>query len=410
MVDIRFIEPHEVVEFRQAISLGFGEDDVSTGEGTEEEHAGWLALFPIGTTIGAFDRGHIVGTFGSFDLELTVPGGSAAIAGTTIVTVQPTHRRRGILRSMMRTHLDQMSERGHLAAALWASEERIYGRFGYGQACSGHALEIPGNRVSLPPGPSEISVRPLNPTEAREIVPGLYDQVRPTTPGLFARSEPWWSRRHFDDLPEKRGTGQTARRYTLAERDGEAVGYVVYRHRRIPDDNGPDAYADIQEMVAVDDDARRSLWHFMNNIDLFPNLTWWNAPVDDPVFVEADRFRAIGRRLNDTMWIRLLDVVGALEARTYERDGSLVIDIADGFMARGGRFALEVTGGKSRCEPSTAEADVQLDIADLGALYLGGGSAITMGRAGRIVGSDQHVRQLDDLFRTSRAPYCIEVF
>ena len=52
----------------------------------------------------------------------------------TVVGVLPTHRRRGVLTEMMRTQLEDVRERGEPIAALWASEEVIYRRFGYGFA------------------------------------------------------------------------------------------------------------------------------------------------------------------------------------------------------------------------------------------------------------------------------------
>src|SRR5438105_11399722 len=82
----------------------------------------------------AWDDGKIVGGAGAFTFEMTVPGGTVPTAGVTVVGVYPTHRRRGVLRSMMRAQLDDVHERGEPLAALWASEETIYGRFGYGLA------------------------------------------------------------------------------------------------------------------------------------------------------------------------------------------------------------------------------------------------------------------------------------
>ena len=49
-------------------------------------------------------------------------------SGVTVVGVYPSHRRRGILRQMMRAQLDDVHERGEPIAALWASEAAIYGR------------------------------------------------------------------------------------------------------------------------------------------------------------------------------------------------------------------------------------------------------------------------------------------
>jgi predicted acetyltransferase len=84
------------------------------------------------STIPACEDSDIVGAVGSFPFELTVPGGRVSAAGVTIVAVLPTHRRRGILRRLMRAPLDACRERGEPVAYLWATEDTIYDRFGMG--------------------------------------------------------------------------------------------------------------------------------------------------------------------------------------------------------------------------------------------------------------------------------------
>ena len=91
-------------------------------------------LLPFERMYGAWSSEAIVGGAGSFAFDLTVPGGDLPTAGVSVVGVVPTHRRRGVLRSLMRAQLDDSYERGEPLAALWASEESIYGRFGYGLA------------------------------------------------------------------------------------------------------------------------------------------------------------------------------------------------------------------------------------------------------------------------------------
>src|SRR4029453_5268637 len=64
-------------------------------------------------------------------------------AGVTVVGTYPTHRRRGVLRALMRAQLDDVHERGEPLALLWASEETIYGRFGYGLGSFVGEVSIP---------------------------------------------------------------------------------------------------------------------------------------------------------------------------------------------------------------------------------------------------------------------------
>ncbi|MFO7699161.1 MAG: GNAT family N-acetyltransferase [Acidimicrobiia bacterium] len=405
MTEIRFITADEAPAFLRAIPFGFG-DDLTEEEGAEER---FLETFPLETCIAAFDGGRIVATFGSFDFDVTVPGGTLPMAGTTIVTVQPTHRRRGVLTTMMRMHLDQAIERGQPLAGLWASEPTIYGRFGYGLAAHSHDLMVHADRVTLPAGPDTDTVRIIDPSEASELLPPIFDRVRLATPGMLSRSEPWWRNRRLRD-PEHWREGASSRRVAVAYRNDEPVGYVAYRQKEKFDDWLPDGAVEVIEVVPLDDDARRTLWQYLASIDLFPNVHWWNAPADNPLYVEVDNLRRITSRHQDTLYLRILDAPGALSARTYESDGATTIGVADDFMGRGGTFRLEITDGAGTCTPTEGDPDVTMDVADLGALLLGRPGAMARWRAGRIEGDEGSVRTLDRLMRTTELPFCSEVF
>ena len=69
----------------------------------------------------ALDGDVPVGTAGTYDIRMRVPGGELPIAGVTLVGVHASHRRRGILTQMMRRQLDDAYERGEPIAVLWAS-------------------------------------------------------------------------------------------------------------------------------------------------------------------------------------------------------------------------------------------------------------------------------------------------
>ena len=115
---------------------------------------------------------------GRLSVQLSVPGGTVPCGGTTVVGVAPTHRRRGVLRAMMRAHLDDVHERGEPIAALWASEETIYGRFGYGPAAYAgestfrRSTSTTSRRASVRGG-SDSSSR----DEALEAFPPLWDAL-----------------------------------------------------------------------------------------------------------------------------------------------------------------------------------------------------------------------------------------
>ncbi|HSF87520.1 MAG TPA: GNAT family N-acetyltransferase [Acidimicrobiia bacterium] len=189
---IRPIRESETQRFRSAIARGFG------GDSREEDHDRFYEMLPLDRTVGAFDGDEIVGTLGEFDFAITVPGGAQlTMAGTTIVTVRATHRRRGILRDMMQLHLDAAHGRGDPLAGLWASETAIYGRFGFGLCADKHEIDLDTRHV-----------------------PG---QVAHCGPDLLRRL------RHLHD--RRRASGETAQGRTLGTEAAEArpssVGHDV---------------------------------------------------------------------------------------------------------------------------------------------------------------------------------------
>ena len=126
---IRPIKDSEFDLFRSKIARGFGGDIHK-----EDDPKNLRSILEPTRTVCAFDGKELVGTCAAFTLDLTVPGATLGMGGTTMITVQPTHRRRGALRAMMQAHLEEIKDRGEPLAGLWASESSIYGRFGYGYA------------------------------------------------------------------------------------------------------------------------------------------------------------------------------------------------------------------------------------------------------------------------------------
>ena len=95
-------------------------------EPTPERAEKFSQSLPFERMHAAREDGAIVGGAGVFPFEMGIPGGIVRCAGVTVVGVYPTHRRRGVLRAMMRAQIDDVHARGEPIAALWASEETIY--------------------------------------------------------------------------------------------------------------------------------------------------------------------------------------------------------------------------------------------------------------------------------------------
>ncbi len=184
----------------------------------------------------------------------------------------------------------------------------------------------------------------------------------------------------------------------IAEIDGEAVGYVRYRTKLDWENEGPDGKVNVVELITANDAAHRALWHFVSTIDLFPNVSYWNAPADDLLPWILNDPRQLTHSFSDALWIRILDVPAALEARQYDADGSVVLELDDPFLPQNsGTYRLTVSEGKASVETTSGAAEVSMGIDQLGTLYLGTHRAEMQGRANRISGTPEAIKRLDQI-------------
>ena len=404
-ITTRPITANETVRFREAIMAGFGED-----LDDERFPPEWLDdLVPLDRTVAAFDGEQIVGTLAGFPFDVTVPGGAQIpMTGTTIVTVAATHRRRGALSSMMRDHMEDVRRRGEPLAGLWSSESLIYGRFGFGLATYNDEIEIDQQRVSVAGDAG--SVRLVAAEQAADMLPAIYDKECRRRPGMLSRSTSWWKHQFHDPSAGRRGF--SALRIAVHETGGVADGYALYRQKSDWGSGFPDGTISVNEVIAPAATAHTGLWRYLTTIDLYPKIEYWNLPVDDALRWKVPDHRRVKRKRWDALYLRILDVVQALEARTYGADGRLTIAVTDSFLPHvAGSFQLAVAGGVGVCRRTEDEAtDVQMDTADLASLYLGGQSAVAMAEAGRITGAGDAITLAGRMFRGDIEPWCEEVF
>jgi predicted acetyltransferase len=398
--ELRAIRDDEITQFRETLYNTFGSDgDVDQG-GVEQQRA----LVQPGQAWAAFDGATIVATAGTFNLDISMPGGTALpMAGLTMVTVRPSHRRRGLLRQLMQRHLDDARERGFAVSGLWASEATIYGRFGYGLAAYCDAYDIVNAHSLRIADRAFDELDWLDEPRARELLPSIYERATAARPGALRRTDAWWRERRFSETAWARG-GASKRRHVVARRDGDLVGYLAFRQRGKFADGMPGGQVEIIELIAIDPRAEASLWRFALSVDLFPNVTYWNAPADDPLPWLVDDFRRIKRRRGDNLWLRIEDVPATLARRTYSRDGVLAIGIGEI------TYELVVEAGRGECTTSRKAADIRTDMQTLGTLFLGCAPATQLARADRVLGERQALVLADQMFATDLAPWCAEVF
>ena len=375
---------------------------------TEEDAKQFGRLMPPERLHAAREDGAIVGGAGVYPFELTIPGGRVRAAGVTAVGVLPTHRRRGVLRSLMRAQLDDVRERGEPVAYLWASEDTIYGRFGYGLASFTGEIELRSDRSAFAaPLERRGRARLVEKDEAADAIPPIYDAVAAQTPGMFGRSRDWWDVRLLAD-PASRRQGRGELQHAILELDDEPAAYALYRVNLAFEHGSSTGTLDVVEAPAVSPRPLAEIWRFLLDVDWIDRVKASILPVDHPLHVLLAEPRRMRFTVGDGVWVRLVDVGTALAARGYAGEGAVVFDVRDEFCPwNAGRWRLE--GGVA--ERTKAEPELRLDVTALGSVYLGGLTFSQLARGLRIEElAPGAVARADALFRTDRAPWCLEIF
>ena len=354
-------------------------------------------VFTPDRSIMAFDGKNMVGNALSYEMDMYIPGGISKIAAVASVSVQATHRRKGINRSIMKYQLEDIHSRQEPLAVLQASESIIYGRYGYGMASFESNLEIEKTRSAYAiDHASEGQPYFIEESEAREIFPQIYSEAIENRVGMVRRRENWWEFRFRE--PGLKG-GDPKSWFVKYQKNGETDGYLRYTIN--------EAELNIIELIASSHEAYSSLWRLCLDMDLVDTIKAEHRPADEELkWMLADPRRLV-EHSSDRYWVRLVDVKKALSQRSYSVDGSLTLEVKDSFLPWNQEVVeLRSESGESSCATSNKNPDIVLSAGDLGAVYLGGINFSALLAAGRIEEVTKgSVTKANLMFSTTRNPW-----
>ncbi|GAA1662889.1 GNAT family N-acetyltransferase [Fodinicola feengrottensis] len=393
-VDVKFLsEPAELERAGQVFRTSL------VGVRSMPEGTDTVSLTEPGRMIGAVVDGEIVGTVNSYSARLRVPGGELVPhAAVTHVGMLPTHTRRGIITKLMRRQLADFAARGEIIATLRASEAVIYERFGYGVATTAASYEVTCAQARFRDGvPAGGQIRLLDPTTSRPFEEAFCAAAGLSWTGAIERYPYWW--RHQQAWP------QPLSYVAVHGPAGAEDGYVRYRPLDV--DNwfdGPKILF-VGDLVATTDQAWAGLLRHVLSVDLVKQVNFNYQPIDSPLPAMMVDTRAVRTAaIDDETWLRLVDVQAALVRRTYAGDGVVTVAVTDAILPENsGTYEISAKGAVR----TDAVADLSLDVATLGALYLSGPRWRQLQVAGRVVEHREGaIAAADDLFRTDRPPFC----
>ena len=388
-IELRYITTEDGYKpLVKAIELGFG------AHATEEAINSFSSLLKEGRALAAFEGEEIVGGSLVFARRMNIPHNKAtATAIVSGVAVQPTHRRRGILTGMMDKHLRASHDREEALAILGASESVIYGRYGFGIATHEERWTIDRRHTALAHTP-EVNgrVRFIEKSEALDELPEVAVRACAGRPGFIPMRGVDWAA--FLSEIERDSRGHDPLFFATYQEAGKTDGFVIYRIR------GKTVI--VINLIAATQAAHAALWQFCFGIDLRTTIQAYKVPLDDPLPWMLVEPRSLQRSIHDAMWIRIIDVPKAMEARGYATEGRLTLEIKDTFCEwNQGRYTLDATPDGASCKPTTATPHITLTAADLASLYLGNATFRSLAQASRLqCDSYNAVRLADAMFRT----------
>lgn len=334
--------------------------------------------------------GELRGVYAVLPQDLPVPGASVRSAGVTWVGVHPGARRRGVLTAMMRDHLEGLRGAGdEPVSTLFAAEMAIYGRFGYGMATRQLSVTLPRGAALRPalveePAPS-LEFDRADQGRHAALVAEVWDRARQGRPGWVSRPESALADALFH-WPRRARRGAEEQRILIArDASGTATGYAVFARRFAWGDTGPAGVVVVREIVAFDPPAARALWGVLLDLDLTIKAEVSHLAVDDALLHLLVDVRGAAPRVGDGVWVRLADLPAALTARRYQTPVDVVLEVTDAFLpANAGRWRLRGGPDGALCEPTSGDADLVVDVRELGSAYLGGESLLAMASAGLV--------------------------
>ncbi len=368
------------------------------------------ALAPLPRFLTARLGEDVAGSAFSFLLPLHLPGTdstalSAAVSG---VAVRADLRRRGVLTALMERQLADAHSRGEQLGCLWASESAIYGRFGYGMAAANMSLTVPRGAAlqRVPTYQGRLSLVPLT-----EALPGLTRvHAACARPGFLVRDEPFWALRTHD--PEHRRKGGAPLRCLIAGDPATPDGYALHSVTGEWAPTGARGMVTVRELLARDPGAHTALWAWLTTLDLTRSVRAEHLPVDEPLLTLLANPRSAAATWGDGLHVRLIDLPAALCARGWATSVDVVLEVSDHSCPwNAGRWHLAAGPDGACCTRSSAAPDLRCDVADLGAIYLGGPSLTQLAAAGRVVECTAGgVRMLSRAARGDIAPWSPMVF
>ena len=391
-VNLRRAKPDDIDELLTMDFRNFGVDILPKEAGLPDD------LLDPDRFLVAMDGDQMVAAGGSYQVELTLPGfNTLPTSGVTWVSVLASHRRQGILRSLM-SGLDEMAtEFEEPVLGLTASEGPIYQRFGYGITTQRRVIEVDRRRTGIRPGLEPERVRLVEAEPHLDEIQAIFDRYRVTQVGEISRTEP---------LMREHNIRSKKPNYAAIHPDGYAVWSATPHWHA----GHPAHEVWVTDLVAVTPEAHLALWNLLLSLDLVGPIKSYGAVALDDLLpsILTDQRALRTTDLNDGLWVKVLDAETSFAARSYRAEDRLVIGITEEPWVTGGdtpALSEKIVVSNDAVTRTDDQPDLIVSRSALGPMLLG--TAPTLLADQGIVTADQaDLTRADLFFGETRRAHC----
>lgn len=164
----------------------------------------------------------------------------------------------------------------------------------------------------------------------------------------------------------------------------------------------------VQDFFALSPAAHQALWAVIGGYDNVREITWTNAPPDDPLPRMVVEPRLLNMSVRDGIMVRIVNLEDALPQRPYRETATLRFELVDEFCEwNSGRWRMSAHEGGCSVERIDGEAaDITLRPDTLASLLWGHLTASEAAKAGLLdVHDPRALARWDSVLRTKHPPH-----
>ena len=363
-MEVRAVKPEEVVHFYQIQSIAYLYTQDFSGYEKEPNkfQGGYENVRAVFDDSGKLCAGLVLNPFSMhFDGSTVMMGGIGGVA------TLPEERRKGYVRSLFKSCVEEMYDKGYIFSYLFPFSYAYYKKFGYELSMTDVEYTLPFSALNHLKQTGNVQM--FKPGMDTADVIRIYDQYTAGKNFSIAREEKNW-KGFFSKDPNKNNVFT----YIWYTKEGTAKGYLQCSIDR-SDHSSKEPNMRMNELVWLSTEALSGMLAFMQNFSSqFHKLIIRIPHFEDlmPFFPEPYQLE---QRIKAHGMNRVINVKKALELmRIPSGKGELAIEVHDDFFPRNtGKYLITWKEDQSKVtfDPEERESDLICDVTCFSQLVTG---------------------------------------